>query len=394
MVSRAKDCGKLSSGLLNRPGITEPFPHRNMSVKTLRLDSVRLCSASMLSRPRSVIWGYGVALATTGIALLVTTHVPPLREHGTFSVFFGAVVLSTWFGGRGPGILVSVAAAFLVNYVVMGRPWTVFLELRAILPMLVFLSIAIMVSSLTDGLAKAEKIARERQQTLEATLSQILEYQQRLRFLASELSLSEERQRREIATGLHDRIGQTLALARIKLGTLKEGLRQPNAIVQADELTLLLKQVIVEVRTLTFELSPPILYEFGLEAGLEWLVESMRKQYNLSCSFEHSGEKLELSKEQFVPIFQATRELLINVVKHAQAKNALVRLENDADKVRVLVKDDGVGFAIDKAIAPSADNHFGLFNIRERIIYLGGAFELHSIPGQGTDVLVSLPMLK
>jgi signal transduction histidine kinase len=347
----------------------------------------------MLIRPRSRLLRYGFALATVAVAFVVTHVISPLWQRESFIPFFGAVALSAWFGGRGPGLLASILAACLFDFVIFPPPWVVSLEPQAMLPALFFLAVAVSISSLTDGLSRAEKTAREKQQMLESTLKQILEYQQRLRSLASELSLAEERLRREIATGLHDRIGQSLGLARIKLSTLREKLEQPEAQAQADDLTTLLKQVITEVRTLTFELSPPILYEFGLEAGLTWLTENIRKQYGLPCAFERSGERPTLLQAQFVPIFQATRELLLNVVKHAHAKGATVRLENDADTVRVTVEDDGAGFdASAAALAPNSDNRFGLFNIRERINYLGGTFDLRSVPGKGTRVAFSLPV--
>jgi signal transduction histidine kinase len=185
----------------------------------------------------------------------------------------------------------------------------------------------------------------------------------------------------------------SLGLTRIKLGTLRGHFSDPEIIRQFDEVTQLMKQIIAEIRSLTFELSPPILYEFGLEPALEWLASSMQAQHQLKCTFKTSGDGKALQQEYNVLMFQAARELLVNVVKHSRARQVALELIKSQDKVQVQVRDDGVGFDASQAmLTPEKTLGFGLFSVRERIHLLGGVFAIESQPGHGTCVTLTLPV--
>jgi PAS domain S-box-containing protein len=215
---------------------------------------------------------------------------------------------------------------------------------------------------------------------------QLLAYQEQLQSLASELSLSEERERRRIATNLHDRIGQSLAFARLTLASLS----QDGPIKEVREL---IEQAIVDTRSLTFELSPPVLYELGLAAGLEWLARKIQQDHGIQTRFHDDGQPKPLDEKFRVVLFQAVRELLVNVVKHARATHARVLLRREADALRIIIEDDGVGFDVSHLTAkPDAIRTFGLFNIRERVEYLGGRMKIRSEPGSGTRVTLMAPL--
>jgi PAS domain S-box-containing protein len=215
-------------------------------------------------------------------------------------------------------------------------------------------------------------------------------YQEQLQSLASQLSLTEERERRRIATELHDHIGQTLALCKIKLGTLRGSAISPLA-ESLDEIRNLIEQTIQYTRSLTFELSPPILYELGFEAAVEWLGEQILKKHGINFCFENDGHK-PLNDESRVLLFQTVRELLVNVAKHAQARNTEVSIQRDGDNIRIDVEDDGVGFDTSKFDYYLRRGGFGLFSIRERLRHLGGHIEMKSEPGHGTQVTVVTPL--
>ncbi len=215
---------------------------------------------------------------------------------------------------------------------------------------------------------------------------QLLAYQEQLQSLASELSLSEERERRRIATNLHDRIGQSLAFARLTLASLS----QDGPIKEVREL---IEQAIVDTRSLTFELSPPVLYELGLVPALEWLARNIEQEHGIKTKFHDDGQAKPLDEKFRVVLFQAVRELLVNVVKHARATHARVLLRREADALRIIIEDDGVGFEV-AHISAGADTvrTFGLFNIRERVEYLGGRVKIRSEPGNGTRVTLMAPL--
>jgi len=227
-------------------------------------------------------------------------------------------------------------------------------------------------------------VARDITQRKQAE-KQLLEYQDQLRYLASELSLAEARERKRIAADLHDRIGQALALTRIKLGTLKAGTTSTAKIANIEETIRLIEVTIKEVRTLLFELSSPLLYEVGLKAAVEQLAEQIQEQYGLHVSLEDDGADKPLSIDGSVVLFQAVRELMLNVVKHAAARRVRVSMSRFNGSISILVEDDGAGFNVPhRAFRPGKQGGYGLFSIRERLEYLGGSLVIESDPGHGT----------
>lgn len=222
---------------------------------------------------------------------------------------------------------------------------------------------------------------------------QLLVYQEQLRRLASELSLSEERLRRRVATEVHDRVGQNLAISKIKLESLRKRTELCECSDILDEVCDLISETIQSARFLTFELSPPVLYELGFEAAVEWLVRQTRERHGIDAEFESDGKVKLLEDNIRVLLFQAVRELLVNVVKHAQASFAKVSVKRDRNNIMINVEDNGVGFDVSKVYAEAVDiGGFGFFSIRERLSYIGGNVEINSTLGQGTCIKLEAPI--
>ena len=156
--------------------------------------------------------------------------------------------------------------------------------------------------------------------------------------------LTEERERRRIATELHDRIGQALTLSKLKLDTLLDAEDLSQHAAALNTISNLLEQTIQDARLLTFELSPPVLYELGLEAALEWLLEQIQEQHGLETEFTMTLQPKPLDYPFRVLIFQAVRELLFNIVKHARADRVYLSVKRDNGTMRIDIQDDGVGF--------------------------------------------------
>lgn len=217
-------------------------------------------------------------------------------------------------------------------------------------------------------------------------------YQSQLRQLAAELSLTEARERRAIAEDLHDHIGQALAFIKMNISQF-----QGDAIFCGFEgkisgIMTLLDQTIHYTRNLTFEISPPILYELGLESALEWLAGRIGKKQGLTVTVKKQGNLTPHREEIKVTMFKSVQELLTNAVKHASAKEIAITVAEDPELLSIEVADNGYGF--DTAIlANGAAQHdrFGLFNIRERMHYLGGSMTVHSRPGGGTRITLAVP---
>jgi PAS domain S-box-containing protein len=218
------------------------------------------------------------------------------------------------------------------------------------------------------------------------------QYRRKLRKLAAELTVVEARERRQIAAELHENLGQVLATAKMKIAPM-------NTLPGVAEVQNLVEEALQQTRSLTYQLSSPILYQLGLEAALKWLAERMAAQYGYHVGFTRSGESGSLPEVTSVFLFSAVRELLVNVAKHAAATDVAVRLRWLDDCVEVLVKDNGKGFRrparsdfsdLRVGISESADG-FGLFNIQERVSDLGGRVSLHTEPQRGTAVKIHLP---
>jgi signal transduction histidine kinase len=213
-----------------------------------------------------------------------------------------------------------------------------------------------------------------------------------LQQLAAELCLAEARERRAIAEDLHDHIGQALAIIKMGLAELRG-----NAIFcgfedRIGEMNRLLEQTIRYSRNLTFDLSPPSLYELGVAAAVGGLVERFGSKHGIAVTFAAEGDIGRVDTKVEVFLFKSIEELLMNVAKHAGARRVEVSLRRAADGIRAEVRDDGCGFDPHlPAEDGERDAKFGLFSIQERFNLLGGSVAVRSAPGRGTAVLLHAP---
>jgi PAS domain S-box-containing protein len=217
--------------------------------------------------------------------------------------------------------------------------------------------------------------------------AEIIAYQERLRAMAAELTMTEERERRRLATDLHDNIGQVLALLQIKLGSLKQEISSPQGGADLDEARSLLSQVINTTRSLTLEMGFSVLDELGFEAGVEWLGEKFEEQYGLEVEVSCEPLPASFDDAQKIFLFRAIRELLTNVAKHAQASRVCISGQATTAKFSLKGSDNGKGFEVSNL---TAMNGFGLFSIAERVSNQGGTMEVISTPGQGTKVAITM----
>jgi PAS domain S-box-containing protein len=218
-------------------------------------------------------------------------------------------------------------------------------------------------------------------------------YQRQLRSLASQMSMAEEQLRRRIASDLHDGLGQLLAISKLKLGQFRKNAAEFGLSGPLDEIHGLVEEAIACTRSLTVELSPPVLYELGFEAAIEWLCEQIQKRHNIKCAFKSEGLPETLGLDLSIMLFQIARELMHNVAKHAQACTASISVDAIDNNVRLNVVDDGVGFDMHEvASRPDHAGCFGLFNVRERLNHIGGCIEVSSAMGRGTRVTVFAPI--
>jgi len=212
-------------------------------------------------------------------------------------------------------------------------------------------------------------------------------YQERLRSLMADLLLAEEHERRRLSVDLHDGLTQTIALTQIKLSALRRSIDGKLA-KSVDEIEELIHEANRAARSISFELSPPVLHSLGLEPAVQWLVENIQSRYGIEIALEDDGQPKHADEKTRVILFRSIRELLINAAKHAGARRVHVYLERKEDHLNASVEDDGVG--MEPAVATVKGS--GLSSIHERLNHVGGSMRIESVPGRGTKIRLCAPL--
>ena len=230
-----------------------------------------------------------------------------------------------------------------------------------------------------------EKRVEERTRDLAGTTQQ-------LRALATELILTEERERRTVANALHDSLGPLLSFSKRELGTLRKTI--PAQFGETlDYIRGQISQAIVQTRSLTIDLSPPTLYTLGLGHALEELGERFSAEHHFRCAFQNDPALPSLPDDIQVLLYRSVRELFVNIVKHAQATSVQLTLSMLDNHIRVAVEDDGIGIQDLSLHSPDEQQTgFGLFTIRQRLEQVGGQLEIRSANRKGTLVVVQVPL--
>jgi len=221
----------------------------------------------------------------------------------------------------------------------------------------------------------------------------ILKYQNRLKELSLELTLTEEKQRKQLAVDLHDDVGQLLSSSRMQLAAIDFDADQKLIEKKIKDISQTLLLATKATREVIFNLSPPQLNEIGLYAAIhDWMKKEIEKKYKIRTSIIGDIAKYDLKENTRFLLFRSIRELLINVVKHARATSIKVILINDYKSLVIVVKDDGIGFDYESEKPSFSDMGFGLFSIQERISNVGGSITIDSRLNFGTEIKLSVPI--
>jgi CheY-like chemotaxis protein len=217
---------------------------------------------------------------------------------------------------------------------------------------------------------------------------------EQLRALASQLADAEQRERKRLATILHDHIQQLIVAAQLQVSRLPKATHPSQLDAAAQSIGEVLREALDASRSLAVELSPPVLHESGLIAGLNWLATRMGERHGLHVRLRAEAAAEPADDEVPVLLFECARELLLNVTKHAGVERAEVSLMRPAaGEVRLVVSDGGSGFEPDalKGLRPDQMT-FGLFSIQQRLAHVGGRLEVESAPAMGTKVTLVVPV--
>jgi signal transduction histidine kinase len=221
----------------------------------------------------------------------------------------------------------------------------------------------------------------------------LLKQQEKLRSLALSLSVTEEQARRKIADVLHDDVGQSLISCKMMLETWERTNPDKNKEATINTVCNALESLIQKTHDLTFDLSYPTLFKFGLIAAIkEWIDNEIKAKHGLAVHIKDCGIPKGMDDKMEAFTFRAIKEIVFNVVKHAHAQQLYLQLDDADPFIHFMAKDDGIGFDYDTMQHSDKKlGGFGLFSIQERLEYLGGTFCITSKSGCGTQVNMKIP---
>lgn len=291
-------------------------------------------------------------------------------------LYYIPIIFSTlWWKRKGFIVPVILGVFLIANHMIFLSEVPLFDDyIRAIM----FVVVGFVTVMLSEQTARAEQIA-----ALE---------RKKLRSLTQRLCNAEEQHRLHIAAGLHDSVGPKLSAAKILIQTLKN--KNPQNIPgHLGKIIDCVDSSIVEIREMIFQLSPKVLYQLGLKAAVESLIESFEKETSLKFDYEYEGPSNTLNRKVRSIFYRAVRELVININKHAKAQNVHIKIENDACLLTATIEDDGVGFNVSEVLNNhDVINNFGLFSIRQQLLSLHGQLFIESDAGIGSKITMVCPI--
>lgn len=214
-----------------------------------------------------------------------------------------------------------------------------------------------------------------------------LSYQARLRALAAEISLAEERERRRLANELHEQVGQILAAARIRLGALAAEVQSPAGLAALQEVREHVEASIRYIRSLTGELSPPVLYEMGFAPAVVWLARQIRDRHGIEVELQQHPIAWPPCDDNQILLFIIFRDLLTHVAGQAQPREIKIVMRTEGKILHIRVEHDGA--EVSDGDEPSG---FTLFSIRERLDRIGGTVAAEATPGRGAVITLKVPL--
>jgi two-component system sensor histidine kinase UhpB len=217
-------------------------------------------------------------------------------------------------------------------------------------------------------------------------------YNLRLKALSHQILGTQETERRRLARELHDEIGQMLTAVGLRLHQLKMVCGASEAAALNEDIAFV-NRAIEQVRELSLNLRPPMLDVLGLEAALRWYAQNQSQRSGVAVRLVGHLDVPRLDPDLEIACFRVVQESTTNVLRHAQARNVWIELQEEDTELSVVIRDDGVGFDV-AAMHKRAGcgGSFGILAMRERIDLLGGRLEIESAPGQGTRVCARFPL--
>jgi signal transduction histidine kinase/ActR/RegA family two-component response regulator len=235
---------------------------------------------------------------------------------------------------------------------------------------------------------------KEAEETLRRSHAELEQRTLQLRRLASQLTLTEQSVRKQLANTLHDGLQQLLFSAAITLDEVMKTSPQDEQVELLERARADVKEAVEAARTLSVNLFPPVLHLGGLSAALSWLARRTQEQYGIVVNVTADPQANPKASDVRILLFEAVRELLFNAVKHAHVDRVDVKLAvGPGDNIHIQVSDEGIGFDPSATLDDKNQSQagLGLFSIQERLALLGGHLDIQSAPGNGSRFTLTLP---
>lgn len=252
-----------------------------------------------------------------------------------------------------------------------------------------------LVAARTGELTRTNEQLREEIEDRKRAEQALMESGEKLRSLTGQLMSVQERERSRISAELHDELGQALMVLKMDIAALQDKLRKDQVKLRKDCSRLLsyIDDTVDNVRRLCWDLGPYLMEGLSLSASLEYLISGMCKKHNFSCSLNLQEIDARLSVETQTKIYRILQESLTNIAKHAGADQISVTLKRDGARLLLEVADQGQGFNLEEVSArPGPERGLGLTAMMERARQAGGSLEVFSKIGQGTKIILTLPL--
>jgi len=224
-------------------------------------------------------------------------------------------------------------------------------------------------------------------------LKEIKTYRDALKQLTTEITLLEEKQRREIAANIHDHLSQSLVLSNMQINALQKKSKDEQLLEGLQHIEKYIAEALEFSRKITYDLSPPILYEMGIAATIQLMVQKIQDENDILIDYRSEVEEIDLPEQTLVLLYRAIKEIIFNALKHANAGKLKVYFRKDERGLDIQISDDGIGFDAHEVEARRTVNKgYGLFAVRERVQNLEGQLSITSQIGSGTEVRIRVPI--
>lgn len=212
--------------------------------------------------------------------------------------------------------------------------------------------------------------------------------------MALSIIKAQEEERKRVAREIHDGPAQSMANIVMRAEFCQKLLDIHPEKVREELIALqdLVRLSLTDVRKIIFDLRPMVLDDLGLAPAIKRYLADYKEQYGIQMEFLFMGQQRRLDSSIEVALFRIIQEAVNNIRKHAKARNAVVKMELLTQKVNIHVKDDGIGFDLDKVLADKKRDGYGLIGMRERVQLLEGEFNIFTAPNRGTSIGISVPI--